>query len=116
MRAMILVLLSFAVPQTHVPVKTTVQIRVLKVERIKGNEDGNLWYTIKLVVRDKERLYHLESQCISSNAQSEAYCGNLSVPHAGATANVAFYDGIFVQFGDDKRFFEVSSEEVPDCK
>ena len=86
------------------------------MERIKKPEDSALWYTIKLLVRDKERFYNLQAECISTNLESGASCGNLSVPHAGYVTNVTFYDGFMVQFGDDKLFYEVSGEESPDYK
>lgn len=114
MKALILALL-LGFPQ-HSPVKTAVQVRVLKVERIKRNEDSNLWYTVKLAVRDREKLYGLEAECISTNSDSHMSCGNLSVPHAGTTVTVTFYDAVLVQFGDDKLYYEVASEEVSDCK
>jgi hypothetical protein len=106
----------FAVPQAQKVEKESIAIRVLKVERIKDERDGNLWYVIKLIFRDSNnRLYHARSQCVSI-LNVDLSCGNLTVPRAGLPYTVLNYGSVFIQFGADRMTYEIESEEVSDCK
>ena len=87
------------------------------MERKKKDEcDGALWHTVKLVARDRERLYHLEAQCISANPGEPSVVWNLSVPHAATVIDVTFYDDVLAQIGDNIVYYEASGEEAPDYK
>ena len=94
-----------------------ISVRVLKVERIKDERDGNLWYILKIVLRDKNaRIYRVRSECIETNADSPISCGRIPLPRAGITYDAIYSVNFGIQFGEGKPLFELESEEVADCK
>ena len=100
-----------------IPEKESLKVKVLKVERIQDDQEGNLWYKIKIVFRDNNgRLYHVWAACITTNPDSPVSCGSFVVPRAGLTYDGLNYGDISFQFSGSKAFYEITSVEVSDCK
>lgn len=107
---------DLALAQTK-PEKEPLKVRVIKVERTQEDQDGNLWYKIKLVFRDNGgRIYHVWAACITTNPSSPVSCGNYVVPRAGLSYDILNYGDVSVQFAGSQTFYEVASVEVSECK
>ena len=105
------------------PEQEHISVKVIRVQRIRDERDGALWYVNKIVLRDKNaRLYHVRSECIEAapvgmppSMDSPISCGRIPLPRAGLTYDVTYSINFGVQFGEDKHLFELEIEEIADC-
>lgn len=99
----------------------TVKLTILKIERIREDSEGALWYTNKLTMRDSRGIiYKASSKCILANTpplpapDSAISCGHLVTPRIAETypAKITF-GGTLIYFGEiSGQGFEIESEEV----
>ena len=90
---------------------------VLKVERTKDERDGQLWYILRIVLRDKNaKVYRVRSECIATNPESPISCGRIRLPRSGLTYKAIYLTNLGIQFGEEKHIFELESEEIADCR
>lgn len=104
--------------QVHKPVKEPISVTILKVERVRDDRDGNLWYIYKLHFRDnKGILYRVRSECVT-NVGSPVSCANLPLPRVGLTYSVFSIDDFLIEFEPEpgKITYEIETEEISDCK
>ncbi len=95
----------------------TLKAKVFKIERIRDEQEGALWYNIKISFRDNSgKIYRVWAACISTNPDSPASCGKIAVPRVGLSYDILNYADISVQFTGDKSFYEIVSIELDDCR
>lgn len=96
--------------------KESLKVRVIKVERTQDDQDGNLWYKIKLVFKDNGgRVYHVWTACITTNPDSPVSCGKYVVPRAGLSYDILNYGDVTIQFAGSQTFYQVASVEISEC-
>jgi hypothetical protein len=94
-----------------------VNLTILKIEHIREDREGILWYIFKLTMRDSQGIiYRAHSDCITSNPDSPWACSHLTLPRIGKTASAILYPGVgLIYFSKDPAgnvSFEIDSEEV----
>jgi hypothetical protein len=103
-----------------VPEYETVNVTILKIERIREDSEGTLWYTNKLTMRDSRGIiYNASARCILvplPTPDSVISCGHLVMPRIAETypAKITF-GGTLIYFGEiltGTQGFEIESEEV----
>ena len=113
---------SSTVPR-KLPEYETVNLTILKIERVREETEGALWYTNKLTMRDSRGIiYKASAKCIQvtppplpppDNAIS---CGHLAMPRIAETYAAKFlFGGTLIYFGEilpGTQGFEIESEEV----
>ena len=109
------VLAGAAAPQTK-PLQEPLKVRIVKVERIRDDRDGVLWFKLRFVFRDdSSRLYHVSADCVASNPESPASCGNYNLPRVGLVYDAVDFGDISIQFVGTKVFYDINSIEISDC-
>jgi hypothetical protein len=100
-----------------VPEYETVNLTILKIERVRDEEEGNLWYVNKLTMRDPQGIiYKASARCHATNPDAHISCAQLLMPRIGKTypAKITF-GGTLIYFGEilpGTQGFEIESEEV----
>src|SRR5436309_776932 len=101
------------------PEYETVKLTILKIERVRQENETSLWYINKLTMRDSRGIiYKASSKCVATNADSGISCGHLVMPRIAETypAKITF-GGTLIYFGELSNgaiSFEIDSEEVPE--
>jgi hypothetical protein len=95
----------------------TVNLTILKIERVREEVEGGQWLIVKLTMRDSEGIiYRASARCIRTNPESPVSCLHLTVPRVGKTYAARRYVGIgMISFHDGSPGFlglEIDSEEV----
>jgi len=105
------------------PEYETVSLTILKIERVREDSEGTLWYTNKLTMRDsKGIIYKASARCILVNTpplptpDSAISCGHLVMPRIAETYSAKItFGGTLIYFGEilpGTQGFEIESEEV----
>ncbi len=104
------------VPEIQKPWKESLRVKAIKVERIQEERDGQQWFRLRLVVRDSNlRLYHVQTECISTMPDSDLSCGNYVVPRVGLDYSVVDFGDVDMQFPEAKTSYAITSVEISDC-
>ncbi len=95
----------------------TVNMTILKIERVREEVEGGQWLIVKLTMRDSQGvIYRASSRCIRTNPDSPVSCLHLIVPRVGKTYAARRYLGVeMISFDNGSPGFlglEIDSEEV----
>jgi hypothetical protein len=95
----------------------TVNLTILKIERVREEVEGGQWLIVKLTMRDSQGImYRASSRCIRTNPDSPVSCLHLIVPRVGKTYAARRYLNVeVISFDDGSPGFlglEIDSEEV----
>lgn len=122
--AFLLMLIGSFVQAQKVPEYETVKLKVLKIERIRQDDNESLWYITKLTMRDAQGIvYKASAKCIAFGGPTDvsgspASCGHLVLPHIAETYSAKItFGGSLIYFGEISSAFlayEIESEECPD--
>jgi len=118
MAAFLLVLsIGSCVEAQKLPEYETVNLTILKIERMREEVEGGQWLIVKLTMRDSQGvIYRASSRCIRTNPDSHVSCLHLIVPRVGKTYAARRYLGVeMISFDNGSPGFlglEIDSEEV----